>query len=128
MECRGVGPRAEDPMIGLFFAAGGDAGGDEAGFEILFVGGGEGMAEDGRVGGCGDGVGVADEGDFVGGFGDAAGVDCGLEEGGVCGREEGDDLMGGGRMRGGVYLAGGGKGGQVRGEVGFCETFVNVVF
>ena len=47
-------------MVGLFFAARGNAGCDEGGFEILFVGGGEGVVEDGRVGGCGDGVGVAD--------------------------------------------------------------------
>lgn len=76
---------AEDAVVGLVFGARGDAAGYECGFEVLFVAGGGDGVEDGGVSARGDGVGVAEEGDFVGVFGDAAVVDGGLEEFGVCG-------------------------------------------
>lgn len=76
---------AEDAVVGLVFGARGDAAGDEGGLEVLFVAGGGDGAEDGGVGAGGDGVGVAEEGDFVGVLCDAAVFDCGLEEVGVCG-------------------------------------------
>lgn len=81
----GVFAAAEDAVVGLVFGAVGDAAGGEDGFEVLFVAGRRDGAEDGGVGGRRDGVGLPDESDFVGVFGDAAFVDGGVEQFGIGG-------------------------------------------
>ena len=78
MQRRCVFARAEDAGVGLLLGAEGEAALREDGGEVLLVGRGAGLyfGEDGGVGGGGDGVGVAEEGELVGVFGYAADVDC----------------------------------------------------
>lgn len=83
MQRCGVCPGAKDPMIGLFLGSRGDAGCEENSFEILLIPRGEGTSQDLCVCGGGDGVGMADQCDFKGGFGHATSVDCQLEDGSV---------------------------------------------
>lgn len=120
--------RGDDGVVGLVFGAAFDAGFEEEGVQLGFVGCGGDGAHDGGVGCGGDGVGFADQGDFVGGF-DYAGVfDGGFEEvevfvgegeeGYVVGDLGGDGVDGG--------LGGGGCGGEVgvyiRGSVDFIDV------
>lgn len=76
---------AEDTAVCLLFGARGDARGDEGGGEVLFVFGGWKGAEHGCVCAGRDGVGVPEEGNLVGVFGDAAFVDGSVQEGVICG-------------------------------------------
>lgn len=73
---RCVGAAAEDAVVGLLRGAERDAAFREDGFELLFGFFAFERAEDGFVGRGGYFVGVAEESDFVGGFGDAACLDC----------------------------------------------------
>lgn len=127
----GVFAAAEDAVVGLVFGAVGDAAGGEDGFEVLFVAGGGEGAEDGGVGGRGDGVGLPDESDFVGVFGHAAFVDGGVEEFGIGGHGGlGNGEQGISRdvfevkSYVGVFLR---QGGQVSCKVRVRETVVDVV-
>ena len=79
VQCSCVFAGAEDAVVGLVFCAGGDAGGYECGFEVLLIFRVGDRAEDVGVGAGRDGVGVAEEGDFVGVFCDTAFVDGGVE-------------------------------------------------
>lgn len=72
MQRRCILARPEDAVVSLMSCAGGDAGGEEYGVEILFVLGRGNGPEDGGVSAGRDGVGVAEEGDLILGFGDAA--------------------------------------------------------
>ena len=66
-------------MVGLFVCAVGDASSYEGAVELFFVCGGFGGFLRGEVGEGGDLVGFADQGDFVGVFYYAEGVDGGFE-------------------------------------------------
>jgi len=79
VQCRGVGSAGADAAVGLLAAAVGDAGADEGAHELALVGGVAGEAHDVCVRVRGDGVGVADEADFVGVFCHAAAFDGGFE-------------------------------------------------
>lgn len=74
----GIGAAAEDPTVSLLFRARGDARAEELPHQLRFVGGCRDGAEGRGVRVCGDGVGFAQERDFVGVFGDPAGVDGGV--------------------------------------------------
>ena len=115
MQCGGVRAGAEDAGVGLGWGAEGDAALAKGGRGFAFIGGGFKGMEGCEVGGGCDDVGVANEGDFGGVFGDAAVGDGGVEGGGV-------DFVGGmevGRER--VGAVGG------CGEVGVWVTGFEVV-
>ena len=71
---------SDDGVVGLVLCVALEAGFEEDGFELGLVAGLGSGFHDGDVAFGGDGVGFAEEGDFVVGFGDAAGFDGELEE------------------------------------------------
>lgn len=75
--------RPDDGGVGLFLGELRDAGFEEDGLEVGLVGCGVQVGEDVAVGGGGDVVGAADEGDLVFGFENAGFVHGGLEAGRV---------------------------------------------
>ena len=83
VERRGVGAGGDDGGIGLVFGPVGETSLEEYGCQFALVANVFGGVEDGGVGNGGDGIGFADEGDFVGVFDDAAFFDGGFEEGAV---------------------------------------------
>lgn len=129
VESCAVSASGHDGMVGLVFGAALDAGFQEEGFELGFVGCGGDGAHDGCVGCRGDGVCFADESDFVGGFDYAGVLDCRLEEVEVLvgEGEEGDMIgdLGGDGVDGG--LGGCGCGCEMGVYVGGGLDFVDVV-
>lgn len=131
MQRRRIPPRRDDRMVRLLPGAVRDAGVQEAALELALVARGPHRAQHIGVRERRDGVGFADEGDFVRVFDDAAFVDGGLEGGEVLGvkGEEGDvvgDLILDGPDRGGVRGAGG-LGAEVGVDLGGGEDGVDVV-
>ncbi len=131
MQRRRIPPRRDDRMVRLLPGAVRDAGVQEAALELALVARGPHTAQ--HIGVCErrDGVGFADEGDFVRVFDDAAFVDGGLEGGEVLGveGEEGDvvgDLVLDGPDGSGVRGAGG-LGAEVGVDLGGGEDGVDVV-
>lgn len=87
MQCCGGRAGCTDTAVGLLSAAVGDAGSDEGAHEFFLVCGLVDGAHHVAVGGGGDGVCVADQGDFEGVLGHPAEIYGLLEDGGRVGLE-----------------------------------------